>query len=142
MAKREKKEAKEPIADIIRALAIERGIDEEQVKATVTKMITAAYQKSFGKNYDNCIVDISDDLSEINSLEVIKSQANYFMVKVTGISSRQLTRKLLVENNILIKDLSSKMPKNDNNYVRIAVRRGEENDMLIRAIKEVVKGEG
>ena len=66
MAKREKKEAKEPIADIIRALAIERGIDEEQVKATVTKMITAAYQKSFGKNYDNCIVDISDDLSEIN----------------------------------------------------------------------------
>ena len=79
---------------------------------------------------------------DLISLEVIKSQANYFMVKVTGISSRQLTRKLLVENNILIKDLSSKMPKNDNNYVRIAVRRVEENNMLIRAIKEVVKGEG
>ena len=66
MAKKTKKETSEPIGDIIRALAAEKGIDESAVKATVTKMITAAYQKSFGKNYDNCIVDISDDLSQIN----------------------------------------------------------------------------
>lgn len=66
MAKKTKKETSEPIGDIIRALAAEKGIDETAVKATVTKMITAAYQKSFGKNYDNCIVDISDDLSQIN----------------------------------------------------------------------------
>ena len=107
--------------------------------------IAEKYKKHYITSLDKLRIarkKLYDDLSEINSLEVIKSQANYFMVKVTGISSRQLTRKLLVENNILIKDLSSKMPKNDNNYVRIAVRRGEENDMLIRAIKEVVKGEG
>lgn len=66
MAKKTKKETSESIGDIIRALAAEKGIDETAVKATVTKMITAAYQKSFGKNYDNCIVDISDDLSQIN----------------------------------------------------------------------------
>ena len=66
MAKKTKKETSEPIGDIIRALAAEKGIDETAVKATVTKMTTAAYQKSFGKNYDNCIVDISDDLSQIN----------------------------------------------------------------------------
>lgn len=107
--------------------------------------IAEKYKKHYITSLDKLRIarkKLYDDLSEINSLEVIKSQANYFMVKVTGISSRQLTRKLLVENNILIKDLSSKMPRNDNNYVRIAVRRGEENDMLIRAIKEVVKGEG
>lgn len=107
--------------------------------------IAEKYKKHYITSLDKLRIarkKLYDDLSEINSLEVIKSQANYFMVKVTGISSRQLTRKLLVENNILIKDLSSKMPKNDNNYVRIAVRRVEENDMLIRAIKEVVKGEG
>ena len=107
--------------------------------------IAEKYKKHYITSLDKLRIarkKLYGDLSEINSLEVIKSQANYFMVKVTGISSRQLTRKLLVENNILIKDLSSKMPKNDNNYVRIAVRRVEENDMLIRAIKEVVKGEG
>lgn len=107
--------------------------------------IAEKYKKHYITSLDKLRIarkKLYDDLSEINSLEVIKSQANYFMVKVTGMSSRQLTRKLLVENNILIKDLSSKMPKNDNNYVRIAVRRVEENDMLIRAIKEVVKGEG
>ena len=107
--------------------------------------IAEKYKKHYITSLDKLRIarkKLYDDLSEINSLEVIKSQANYFMVKVTGISSRQLTRKLLVENNILIKDLSSKMPKNDNNYVRIAVRRVEENDMLIRTIKEVVKGEG
>lgn len=107
--------------------------------------IAEKYKKHYITSLDKLRIarkKLYDDLSEITSLEVIKSQANYFMVKVTGISSRQLTRKLLVENNILIKDLSSKMPKNDNNYVRIAVRRVEENDMLIRAIKEVVKGEG
>ena len=107
--------------------------------------IAEKYKKHYITSLDKLRIarkKLYDDLSEIDSLEVIKSQANYFMVKVTGISSRQLTRKLLVENNILIKDLSSKMPKNDNNYVRIAVRRVEENDMLIRAIKEVVKGEG
>ncbi|MCI5829555.1 MAG: transcription termination factor NusA [Treponema sp.] len=66
MAKKTKKESAEPIADIIRALAAEKGIDEVAVKATVSKMIIAAYQKCFGKQYDNCIVDISDDLTEIN----------------------------------------------------------------------------
>ena len=104
--------------------------------------IAEKYKKHYITSLDKLRIarkKLYDDLSEINSLEVIKSQANYFMVKVTGISSRQLTRKLLVENNILIKDLSSKMPKNDNNYVRIAVRRGEENDMLIRAIKEALR---
>lgn len=107
--------------------------------------IAEKYKKHYITSLDKLRIarkKLYDDLSEINSLEAIKSQANYFMVKVTGISSRRLTRKLLVDNNILIKDLSSKMPKNDNNYVRIAVRRVEENDMLIRAIKEVVKGEG
>lgn len=66
MAKKTKKDSSEPIADIIRALAAEKGIDETAVKATVSKMITAAYQKCFGKQYDNCIVEILDDLSQIN----------------------------------------------------------------------------
>lgn len=104
--------------------------------------IAEKYKKNYITSLDKLRIvrkKLYDDLSEIDSLKVIKSQANYFMVKVTGISSRQLTKKLLVENNILIKDLSSKMPKNDNNYVRIAVRREEENDMLIRAIKEALR---
>ena len=63
MAKKSKKDASEPIADIIRQLAAEKGISESEVKTTISKMIIAAYQKSFGKQYENCIVEFEDDLS-------------------------------------------------------------------------------
>ncbi|MGN0729928.1 transcription termination factor NusA [Treponema sp.] len=54
------------MADAIRALSAEKGIDESSVKQTIERMILAAYQKSFGKGYDNCIVKFADDMSEVN----------------------------------------------------------------------------
>ncbi len=54
------------IADAVRALKAEKGIDDETVKQMIEKSLRAAYQKSFGKDYDNCIIKFADDLSEVN----------------------------------------------------------------------------
>lgn len=74
----------------------------------------------------------SEALSKIAGIRIIPSQANYIMAEILNYSSEYLTRKLLVDHNILIKDLSSKI--NNKEYVRLAVRGREDNERLIKAI--------
>ena len=75
------------------------------------------------------------ELSSINGLRVIPSQANYVMAELQGdTSSRKLQKALLVRYRILIKDLSSKT--NGKEYIRIAVRNTEENDKLLDALRQ------
>ncbi len=54
------------MADAIRALSAEKGIDESSIKQTIERTILAAYQKSFGRGYDNCIVKFADDMSDVS----------------------------------------------------------------------------
>jgi histidinol-phosphate/aromatic aminotransferase/cobyric acid decarboxylase-like protein/choline kinase len=68
---------------------------------------------------------------------VYPSQANYLFCRLTdGMSSRELATKLLEEKRIFIKDLSGKegFPAGGQ-FVRLAVRRTEENNRLVEAIK-------
>ncbi len=68
---------------------------------------------------------------------VYPSQANYLLCRLTdGLSSRELATKLLEEKRIFIKDLSGKegFPAGGQ-FVRLAVRRTEENDRLVEAIR-------
>ena len=77
-----------------------------------------------------------EKLSEISGLRVIPSQANYVLCEITAdISSRKLA-ELLLEENILIKDLSSKKGFEGKNYVRLAVRGKKDNNILIEALKK------
>ncbi|WP_212944640.1 aminotransferase class I/II-fold pyridoxal phosphate-dependent enzyme [Heyndrickxia oleronia] len=80
-----------------------------------------------------------EKLSAICHLRVIPSQANYVMCEVLGgYSAIELTGKLLDQYNLLIKDLSSKNGFNGE-YIRIAVKRPEENEQLINALKTVLE---
>lgn len=77
------------------------------------------------------------ELSEIEGLHVIPSQANYVMAEITsGISAEELTRRLIVNNNILIKNLYPKMDSKEKQFIRLAIKTKEENDKLIAALKE------
>lgn len=77
-------------------------------------------------------------LKELSWLEVYPSQANYVLCKITGkISSEKLAIKLLDENNIFIKDLSSKKGFENGQYIRLAVRNTEDNNMLIDILKNI-----
>lgn len=77
------------------------------------------------------------ELSVIPGLRVISSQANYIMAEImTGMTAKELTRRLIVNHNILIKNLIAKMKQDGRQYVRLAVKTKEENDKLISALKE------
>ena len=78
-----------------------------------------------------------EKLSSIKGLRIIPSQANYVMAEITnGMSAKELTRRLILNHNILIKNLFSKVNKDNKQYIRLAVKTSEENNKLIKAIKE------
>lgn len=77
-------------------------------------------------------------LQQIDGVHVYPTQANYVMCEISGgLSAAQLTQELLVKHNLFIKDLTSKIG-NGKQYIRLAVRRQEENEMLIEALKNIL----
>ncbi|HEY8465014.1 MAG TPA: aminotransferase class I/II-fold pyridoxal phosphate-dependent enzyme [Bacillota bacterium] len=82
-------------------------------------------------------------LSRISFLRVIPSQANYFLCEVTsGYTSTQLTKLLLSEYNILIKDCADKPGFANRQFVRIAIRDAQDNDYLIETLQALEKFSG
>lgn len=80
-----------------------------------------------------------DEMKRIKGIRVIPSQANYFMIEITGnTTSDDLSKILLQKYNILIKSCNSKHGLENRNYIRIAVRSKEENNILIAALKEII----
>lgn len=73
-------------------------------------------------------------------LKPYEGKANFIFCKIVNhnINSRQLRDKLFVDYNILIKDCSNKTSLNDK-FVRIAVRKPEENKVLVNALIEIEK---
>ncbi len=73
------------------------------------------------------------ELSEINGVRVVESQANFMMLELcNGMSATVLTERLLVKYNILVKDLSQKVR---GNYLRIAIRNRADNEALVQALR-------
>ena len=96
--------------------------------------------EKYSKDYENALSRIRssrahliEGLLAIPFLSVMPSQANYVMCEVKGIASANLCAKLL-ENNILIKDLTKKVG-NGKQYIRIAVRNEQDNELLLAALK-------
>lgn len=80
------------------------------------------------------------ELQLIPYLRVIPSEANYFLCEVTKqYSSRELAIRLLKENNILIKDCSSKKAFNGRNFIRIAIRDRKDNHRLFLSLQNLDK---
>ena len=74
------------------------------------------------------------ELDLIPGIRVIPSEANYIMVELTkGTSSRELTKRLVVDYNLLVKDLYKKV--GGKNYLRLAVRTAEDNNKLLEALR-------
>ena len=82
--------------------------------------------------------DFYQKLSCIKNLRVIPSQANFILCEVLGdYTSSRLAEILLDKYNILIKDLSTKKGFKGQ-FIRVAIKTPDENDMLVRALKETL----
>ena len=98
--------------------------------------------EKYAKDYTAALVRLraerkrfQNELAKIKGVRVIPSQANYVMVEVEkGISPKELLKTLLIKYNLLIKELTTKT--NGRDYLRLAVRSKEDNDILIMAMKK------
>lgn len=99
-------------------------------------------EEKYKKDYEDALIRIraerkryEGELSKINGIRVIPSQANYVMVELDEkISPKELLKTLLIKYNLLIKELTTKT--NGRNYLRLAVRNTEDNNVLIDCLKK------
>lgn len=100
--------------------------------------IAEKYKKSYAAAIDKIRqvrADFEHELNGIPFLRVIPSQANFVTCEVLApYTASELTSKLL-ENDLLIKDLSSKDGFDGQNYIRLAVRSTEDNERLLTALR-------
>jgi len=78
-----------------------------------------------------------DELRKIEGIKVYDSQANYIMCDLGKYDSTLVTMKLL-EKNIFIKDLKTKNSFKNMNYIRLAIRTREENEILVKELKNIL----
>jgi histidinol-phosphate/aromatic aminotransferase/cobyric acid decarboxylase-like protein len=77
-----------------------------------------------------------EELNKITFLKVYPSEANYFLCQTINVNSTKLANWLLMNYNILIKDLSGKNGFQDGEYIRLAVKNKEDNDFLLGALNQ------
>ena len=103
------------------------------------------YEK-YEKAYRQSLQQLSDarrifeeNLRAIPGVKVLPSQANYITVELTGSkSSRAVTRRLYIERNFLVKDLTPKMRRPGRQYLRLSVRTEAENKALTDALQDIL----
>lgn len=106
--------------------------------------IYGKYEKDYARSCDKFREEravFEKELRDIPFLRVIPSQANYFLCEVTErYTSHELTLKLITDNNILLKDCSSKKGfPDDKQFIRIAIRDRKDNQTLIDALNVLAK---
>lgn len=99
------------------------------------------YQSDFAESCRRVMADRKDFLEELKSvpyLEFYPPQANYVFARITdGRSSADLKNELFSRHDLLIKDCGNKSGLPEKKYVRISIRKKEDNDRLIRALGEL-----
>ena len=100
--------------------------------------------EKYRKDYASALVKLREErarfqteLAKLPGIRVIPSQANYVMVEMDDeISPKKLLKRLLIRHNLLIKELTTKT--NGRNYLRLAVRNRDDNDILLEAMREAI----
>ena len=101
------------------------------------------YEKDYLKSLEKIIESrkqLTEQLVHVPHLRMIPSQANYVMCEVTdGVDCEEMAAALL-QNNILIKNLTSKI-HDGKQYIRLAVRTEEENGKLAEELIRFMESE-
>ena len=80
-----------------------------------------------------------DELSTLAGFRVIPSQANYVLCELTGpLTAAEFAERILTEHSVLIRDCTGKPGMEDGQFVRVAVRSAEDDDLFIIAARAVV----
>lgn len=105
--------------------------------------IEEKYRKDYASALDKLRTErtrFAEKLGSLPGVRIFPSQANYLMVELTGenVKATEITELLLTRYNLFIKDLSSKISRDDRQFLRIAIRNEEEDDVLVKALEEIL----
>lgn len=79
------------------------------------------------------------ELSNIKNIKVFNSQSNFILCRLDGkILASELASILIEKYNIFIKDLTGKKCFDDGRCIRLAIRDEQDNNTLIKALKETL----
>lgn len=90
------------------------------------------------KEFSKVRSDFFEKLQKLPHIRVIPSQSNYFLCELfDGRKATVVTTQLLNKYDLFIKDLSTKKGF-DGQYIRLAIKLPEENELLVKSLKEVL----
>ncbi len=103
--------------------------------------------EKYKEDYREALVKLREErsrfaeaLNRISGITALKSQANYIMVELTGgITAKEMTKRLLFEYNLFVKDLSQKVKREGRQFLRLAVRNTQDNNKLVTALQKEMK---
>lgn len=123
----------EMIADIKKEVSIWNINSFGEFYMQIMEKYNKAYLKSLDK-IKKARENFAVALEGISWLCPYPSQANYIMCEVVGRNAKDVCCALL-KNDILIKDLTTKM-NDGKQYIRLAVRTEKENEYLVNCLKK------
>ena len=127
------------------AKKLEGGKDPWNVNLLAQKAgVAALAERQYQSDTLACIAEEKSylwrSLQKINGIKAYEPTVNFILLDVadTGFTAEQFRRAMLAEN-ILIRDCSN-YPGLDGAYIRLAVKLREDNEILLRAMRKVLKG--
>ena len=105
--------------------------------------LAARYRKEFARSCELARKDrdaLYRGLGTIVGLTAYRPDANFVLCRLPdgAMSGPELTRRLFIEDNILVKHCASKTMPEADRYVRIASRTEAENQALIEALRRII----
>ena len=101
--------------------------------------------EKYKKDYQSSLVKLKETrnkmirgMKEIPGIRLLPTQANFITFEVTDkMTAHELTKKLLREYNIFVRDITKKVNVEGKQFIRIGIRTEEENERLIEILKEI-----
>ena len=88
-------------------------------------------------NFFKARAEFLASLKKISGIKVYTSQANFFLIKYNGKKTPNLVYEMLLNDGIYVRTMSDKVGL-DNDYIRVAVRRNEENNFFVNSLKKYI----
>ncbi|NTU89491.1 MAG: aminotransferase class I/II-fold pyridoxal phosphate-dependent enzyme [Actinobacteria bacterium] len=131
-------------ADTVRIAAMKKDVSIWNINSfgECYLQIAGKYKGDYSKALER-FREVRDEyasgLTSIPFLRVLPSEANYICCEVLPPhTSRSLAVSLLDSSDILIKDLASKKGFNERDYIRLAVKKPEDNEALLGALRALI----
>ena len=98
----------------------------------------------FLKEYEDCrkkyikeTVFFLNQLKELKNINILPSKANFVLVELlNGLTSEEVSLNLLVDHGVYVRNCSDKIGL-EGEYIRIAARSFEENQLIYKALKAI-----